>query len=131
MMSALTRLGLVPRTHLLTTTGRKTGQLRSNPVTIVRYNNRRWLVAPYGVVPWVLNARAAGEVSLSRRRSRRRFAVREVSPSEAGPVLRRYVEIAGVTQKYFAAKTGDPAAEFAAEAAAHPVFELIPLIMRD
>jgi deazaflavin-dependent oxidoreductase (nitroreductase family) len=131
IMGALTRAGLVPHTYLLTTTGRKSGRPRSNPVTIVRYNNRRWLVAPYGAVPWVLNARASGEVVLSRRRSSRRFATREVSPVEAGPVLRRYVEIAGVTQKYFSARRGAPAAEFAAEANAHPVFELIPVATRD
>jgi hypothetical protein len=31
-MSALTRAGLVPRSYLLTTQGRKTGRPRTNPV---------------------------------------------------------------------------------------------------
>jgi deazaflavin-dependent oxidoreductase (nitroreductase family) len=127
LMSALTRVGLVPRTYLLTTTGRKSGQPRSNPVTIVTHNSRRWLVAPYGAVPWVLNARHAGTVTLTRRGRSRRFAIREVSASEAGGVLKRYVAITSVTEKYFVANKSDPAESFAAEADAHPVFELIPV----
>ena len=51
VMSALVRAGLVPSSYLLTTKGRKTGQMRSNPVTIVEYAGKRWLVAPYGAVP--------------------------------------------------------------------------------
>lgn len=35
LMSALARAGLVPSSYLLTTKGRKTGRMRSNPVTIV------------------------------------------------------------------------------------------------
>jgi deazaflavin-dependent oxidoreductase (nitroreductase family) len=131
LMSAATRAGFVPHTYLLTTRGRKTGQPRSNPVTIVKHNNQRWLVAPYGAVPWVLNARAAGEVTLSRRGRRQRFAVREVSAAEAGAVLKRYVAIAGVTEKYFAVDKSAPATAFAAEADAHPVFELTAMPKRE
>ena len=67
IMSALTRAGLVPRSCLLTTRGRKTGQPRTNPVVPVEHGGRLWLVAPYGLVSWVHNARAAGRVSLTRR----------------------------------------------------------------
>jgi len=130
MMSAVTRAGVVPRTYLLTTTGRKSGEPRSNPVTIVASNGRRWLVAPYGVVPWVLNARAAGTVTLSRRGTSRQFTIREVPAPEAGEVLKRYVAIAGVTEKYFAANRSSPAEAFADEADAHPVFELRPVDTR-
>ena len=131
LMSALTRTGLVPRTYLLTTVGRKSGERRSNPVTIVTHNGRRWLVAPYGAVPWVLNARAAGTVTLSRRGTSRQFTIREVPAPEAGDVLKRYVAIAGVTEKYFAANRSSSAEAFAAEADAHPVFELRPVATRD
>jgi deazaflavin-dependent oxidoreductase (nitroreductase family) len=130
-MSALTRTGIVPRTYLLTTVGRKSGEPRSNPVTLVTHNGRRWLVAPYGVVPWVLNARAAGTVTLSRRGSGRQFTIREVSPREAGDVLKRYVAVAGVTEKYFVANKSSPAEAFAAEADVHPVFELLPVATQD
>ncbi|MEH0937526.1 nitroreductase family deazaflavin-dependent oxidoreductase [Micromonospora psammae] len=126
-MSAMVRAGLVPSSYLLTTRGRRTGRLRSNPVTIVEYDGRRWLVAPYGPVPWVHNARAAGRVSLSRRRDTRDYAIREVSAAEAGPVLRRYVAVATATRKYFQADKDAPVEQFVAEADRHPVFELLPI----
>jgi hypothetical protein len=36
----------------------------TNPVVPIDYDDKRWLVAPYGAVAWVRNARAAGRVSL-------------------------------------------------------------------
>lgn len=127
VMCAVTRAGVIPHTYLLTTTGRRSGEPRSNPVTIVKSNGARWLVAPYGVVNWVRNARASGEVQISRRGTSRTFAIREVDDTdEAAPVLQRYVEVASASRDYFAARVGDPLPTFAAEAAAHPVFQLIP-----
>jgi len=61
LMRLLLRLGLAPRTTmLLTIAGRRTGTPRSTPVTMVEEDGQRWLVAPYGPVGWVHNARAAG-----------------------------------------------------------------------
>lgn len=127
LMGALVWAGLVPSSYLLTTKGRRTGRLRSNPVTIVEHDGRRWLVAPYGPVSWVHNARAAGRVGLSRRRTMRHYAIREASAVEAGPVLRRYVAVATATRKYFGADKDAPVERFVAEADRHPVFELIPI----
>ena len=126
IMIALVRVGLVPRSYLLTTRGRKTGRPRTNPVTPVEDGGRRWLVAPYGPVSWVHNARATGRVSLTRRRDTREYTVREVPPEQAGPVLQRYVRIAPSTRAYFQATKGSPPEEFVAEADRHPVFELTP-----
>jgi deazaflavin-dependent oxidoreductase (nitroreductase family) len=126
IMSALTRAGLVPRSYLLTTRGRKTGQPRTNPVVPVEHDGRRWLVAAYGPVSWVHNARAAGRVSLTRRRDTRDYTIREASPAEAGPVLRRYVRISPATRPYFQATKDSPVEDFITEAGRHPVFELIP-----
>jgi len=125
-MSALARVGLVPRSYLLTTRGRKTGQPRTNPVVPVDHDGRRWLVAPYGPVSWVHNARTAGRVSLTRRRDTRDYTIREVTPGEAGPVLKRYVRISPSTRPYFQATKDSPVAAFVAEADRHPVFELTP-----
>src|SRR6516225_2642866 len=80
IMSALVRAGLVPRSYLLTTQGRKTGRPRTNPVVPVEHDGRRWLVAPYGPVSWVHNARAAGRVTLTRRSHTREYAIRELAP---------------------------------------------------
>jgi deazaflavin-dependent oxidoreductase (nitroreductase family) len=95
-------------------------------VVPVDHGGRRWLVAPYGPVSWVHNARAAGRVSLTRRRDTRDYAIREASPDEAGPILQRYVRIAPSTRRYFQAVKASPIEAFAAEADRHPVFELTP-----
>jgi deazaflavin-dependent oxidoreductase (nitroreductase family) len=127
IMSALVRAGLVPRSCLLTTRGRKTGRPRTNPVVPVEREGQLWLVAPYGPVPWVQNARAAGQVTLTRRRDRRDYTIREVPPEEAGPVLKRYVTIAPAARRSFRAATDSPVADFVTEAGRHPVFELTPV----
>jgi len=121
------RAGLVPSSYLLTTRGRKTGRPRTNPVTVVEHQGKRWLVAPYGPVSWVHNARAAGQVTLRRRLEVREYAVREVSAQEAGPVLKRYIHIATATRPYFQAAKDAPVEDFVAEAGRHPVFELTPV----
>ncbi|WP_040781358.1 nitroreductase family deazaflavin-dependent oxidoreductase [Rhodococcus ruber] len=126
VMSALVRAGIVPHSYLLTTRGRRTGRTRANPVTVVEHAGRRWLVAPYGVVPWVLNARAAGRVGLTRRFRTRHYTVREVPAHEAAPVLRKYVGVASATRDYFRAGKDASTEEFEAEADRHPVFELTP-----
>ena len=92
----------------------------------VEHDGRRWLVAPYGPVSWVHNARAAGTVRLAGRRHSRAYAIREAAPDEAGPVLKRYVHLAPSTRRYFQASKDSPVEDFVAEAQRHPVFELIP-----
>ena len=119
-------VGIEP-VYLLTTRGRKTGQLRTNPVVPVEHGGKRWLVAPYGAVSWVHNARAAGQVSLRHGRKTRDYVIREVSPGEAGPILKRYVAIASISRPYFRAGKDSPVTDFVAEADRHPVFELTPL----
>ncbi len=123
--SVLARAGLIPHTYLLTTRGRKTGRPRRNPVILVVLNGQRWLVAPYGPVSWVHNARAAGKVELTRGRTTRVYEVRELPAQQAGYVLKHYVRIARVTQPYFRARPDSPVEDFSAEAALHPVFHLI------
>ena len=54
------------------------------------------------------------------------YTVREAEADEAGPVLKRYVAVAGKTRPQFDAAPDDPAEAFAAEADRHPVFELQP-----
>jgi hypothetical protein len=75
----------------------------------------------------VRNARAAGRVTLTRRRDTRQYALREVAPDQAGPILKQYVRIATATRRYFLAAKDSPVEDFAAEAGRHPVFELTPV----
>lgn len=131
MIRPLIRLGVVPGTYLLTVRGRKTGKPHSNPVTLVDGDKGpQWLVAPYGEVGWVRNARAAGRVVLARGGHASEYALREVGADEAGPVLKRYVALAKVTRPYFRAQPDAPETDFSAEADRHPVFELTAVGVR-
>jgi deazaflavin-dependent oxidoreductase (nitroreductase family) len=126
IFSVLAWAGVGPA-HLLTTRGRKTGRLRTTPVILVMQGQQRWLVAPYGAVPWVLNARAAGQVRLRRGRDRRDYTLRQLPPAQAGPILQHYIRIAPATRPYFQASKDSPVGDFIAEADRHPVFELVPI----
>jgi len=121
----LARLGLTgPRTFLLTVPGRRTGELWSTPVSIVRLGKERWLVAPYGGRNWVKNARAAGWVELRRGRTVERLEVTELSPAHAVPVLQEYYRRGRVTRPFFAVTLRSSHEEWLADAPRHPVFEL-------
>lgn len=85
----------------------------------------RWLVAPYGVVSWVRNARAAGRVTLRHGRRVEVLSIREASAEEAGPVLKQYLAVTGPPRAYFRATKDSPVEQFVAEAGLHPVFELL------
>ena len=93
LISALVRLGAGPNsTYLLTTRGRRSGKSRSTPVTLVEAEGRRWLVAPYGPVGWVHNARTNKLATLSRGRHSEAVRLEEVTdPLEAARVLKSYV----------------------------------------
>jgi deazaflavin-dependent oxidoreductase (nitroreductase family) len=112
-------------TYLLTTRGRTSGRLHSTPVTLVEHGGERWLVAPYGEVGWVRNARAAGMVTLSRGWRSETVTVVELGPPEAAPVLKAYVVRVPVTRPYFDAGPTSGLAAFRAEADRHPVFQVI------
>ena len=126
LVSLLARAGIGPM-WLLTIRGRKTGRPRTNPVVPVEQDGRRWLVAPYGAVSWVHNARAARRVTLRHGRDTRLYVIREVGPEEAAPVLKRYLGIATAARPYFQASKDSPVESFVAEAQRRPVFELTPL----
>lgn len=124
-VAPLARLGLAgKRTHVLTVRGRRSGRPRSTPVQLVLGDGERWLVAPYGETRWVKNARAAGEVELTRARRTTRHVVEEVGPEEAAPVLREYLRTTPIVRRYFDAGPDAPLEAFAAEAGHHPVFRL-------
>jgi hypothetical protein len=59
-------------------------KLRNTPVIPIAEGGRQWLVAAYGEVSWVRNARAAGQVQLSRGRTKKICSIRQASALEAG-----------------------------------------------
>ena len=119
------KLGIAPHDyHLLTVIGRNTGKPHSVPVTIIEDDARRWLVAPYGEVDWVRNARISGWVELSRGKSSVEWAIRELSPKESAPLLRKYLQKYSISAPYFDAQVDSPLHEFALDGRSRPVFEL-------
>ncbi len=128
LISGAIRLGIgLPGTYLLTTRGRKTGKSYTTPVALVEQGGERWLVAPYGEVNWVRNARAAGQVMLMRQGKTEVMRIEQIGAAESGPILKAYLRQQPTTRPYFAAAPAAPEAAFAAEAADHPVFRLIPV----
>lgn len=130
MVTATIRLGVGGKsTYLLTTTGCKSGQPRTTPVTLVEDGGERWLVSPYGLVGWVRNVRANPQVSVRRGSTSEALDAAEVDAEAdaevAGSVLQRYLKAVPITAPYFDAKATDPVRQFAAEASRHPVFRLI------
>jgi hypothetical protein len=63
IVGVLARLGVGPA-QLLTTRGSRTGRPHTVPVVPVEHEGRTWLVAPYGPVAWVRNAREDERVRL-------------------------------------------------------------------
>ncbi len=126
LVRALLRWGLAPpHTYLLSVRGRKSGQVRSTPVTLVEEEGLRWLVAPYGAVGWVRNARTSGEVALSRGGRTETVVVFELEPAEAAPVLQRYLRQVPITRRYFDVTADASVSAFVAEAPQHPVFRVV------
>jgi deazaflavin-dependent oxidoreductase (nitroreductase family) len=124
---ALTKLGLgASYRQILTVPGRKTGRPHSTPVDVIEVGGQRWLVAGYGPANWVLNARAHGQVTLSRGSHSETYKVKEVGAEDAIPVLRKYIAEIRVTRAYFDATPTSSDEAVAAELSRHAVFRLIP-----
>lgn len=123
-MTPLARLGLAgPHAYLLTVRRRKTGKTYSIPVILIE-DGGRWLVAPYGDVGWVRNARHYGEVQLTRTGRSERLAIAEVGPEQAAPILQRYLKRVPVVRPFFDVRPNSRLADFVTEAPHHPVFRL-------
>jgi deazaflavin-dependent oxidoreductase (nitroreductase family) len=128
---ALLAAGLSPSHYaLLTVTGRRSGRPYSTPVRPIDHDGQRFLVAPYGPVGWVRNARAAGRVTLTRGRRSETVTIVEQPPASSGAILRAYVRAVPVTTPYFDARPDDPPDRFTAEAYKHPVFRIVGLAVR-
>ena len=126
IIHALLQVGLgPPHTYLLTVPGRRSQKPYSTPVTLVEENGDRWLVAPYGEVGWVKNARAAGQVTLERGRRSETVRIAELLPDEAAPVLKKYLSRLPVVWPFFDVTPKSQIADFVAEAPRHPVFRIV------
>ena len=112
--------------YLLTVRGRKTGQPRTTPIVVIEQDGQRYLVAPYGIVDWVRNLRAAGQAILTRGRSAEEVQAIELPSSEAALVLK--ICLAGNLPAFlsdpFDVTSDSPIEEIERATLSHPVFEL-------
>jgi deazaflavin-dependent oxidoreductase (nitroreductase family) len=126
VLVALLRVGLV-RGHfyVLEVRGRSSGKTISLPVDPIDMDGKRYLVSARGNTNWVRNARAAGEVVLTRAMRRKRYAARELPAEERSPILQAYLDqFATEVQRFFPVPKGSPARAFEELASRYPVFEL-------
>lgn len=119
-------LGLPPSfVATLEVRGRKSGQLRSNPIVIVALDNKRYLVSMLGPSSdWVKNVEAAHGEAVLRQGRRERVQLVAVPPEERAPILREYVRIAPSGRQHFPVAVGAPEAEFAKVAEHYPVYRM-------
>jgi hypothetical protein len=126
----LNRLGLAIGTqHVLSIPGRKTGVVRSTPVSLLTVDGQRYIVT-VGETEWAKNARAAGWALLTRGRVQERVAMIELPVEQRGAILREFPRQVPHGVQFFTMTLGlanDPEA-FAAAAPQCPVFRVGPLV---
>ena len=125
----LVRIGLAfPHNYVLEVRGRKSGRTYSTPVNLLNLNGKRFLVAARGYTQWVRNALAAGDVTLKKAWTRRRFEIRALANDEKPEVLKAYLDRFKLSvQRYFPLAAGSEPEAFVPLADRYPVFELLRL----
>lgn len=90
-VKGMQRLGIpAGPAQILTVRGRKSGKLRSTPMTPFTHDGGLYTVAGYPGADWAANARAAGAGTLTRGRRSRPVKIVELDPADAAPVLRSF-----------------------------------------
>jgi len=135
MVIGLQRIGLAfGPMHLLTVPGRKTGKLRTTPVSVVTVGGARYLVQAFPRAAWVANASAAGEGVLARGRTRTRVRLSVLPVGERTAILRELPVVAagatGIFVRSGMVASADPDG-FAAAAARIAVFRIEDALQRE
>lgn len=110
---------------VLTTTGRKTGEPHSVPVSPLDLRGVGYIVSPYGEVDWVKNVRANKKVQLRQGRHNRMVTLAEVPVARRGVLLAAYWKQERITRPYFDVPSSPEPADFAAGADNYPVFKIV------
>ncbi len=121
----LTRLGVsVYGSRILAVRGRKSGEWRTNPVNLLEFQGKRYLVAPRGVTEWVRNIRISGGGELRLGTRHEAIRVAELADAEKPAVLRHYLNKWKWEVGQFFEGVGPDATEedIARIASNHPVF---------
>jgi deazaflavin-dependent oxidoreductase (nitroreductase family) len=94
LVAGVHKLGIgVQGSQTLAIRGRKSGEMRTNPVNPFELHGRTYLLSPRGTTQWVRNLRAAGgDGELRSGRKVRHFHATEVPDSEKLPLMRLYMD---------------------------------------
>lgn len=126
-VAVLTRAGVsVWGSRVLEVRGRKSGEWRSTPVNLLRYEGGDYLVAPRGHTQWVRNLRASGEGRLRLGGRRQSFTAVELVDDQKTALLRAYLKKWKMEVGVFFGGVGpdSPDDELRRIAPDHPVFKL-------
>lgn len=126
-VAVLTRAGVsIWGSRVLEVRGRRSGEWRSTPVNLLRYQGGDYLVAPRGHTQWVRNLRASGEGRLRLGRRRQPFTAVELGDDQKPALLRAYLQRWKMEVGVFFGGVGpdSPDAELRRIAPDHPVFKL-------
>jgi hypothetical protein len=124
------RLGISIRgAQILAVRGRKSGELRTIPVNVLAFADRRYLVSPRGETHWVRNLRVSrsGELRLGKRHES--FRVTELGDADKPPMLRAYLSKWRLEVGIFFPGVTPRASEeeFRRIASGYPVFRIEPM----
>ena len=108
--------------YLLSVRGRRSGALRSTPVSLVTVEGDRYIVAAFSDAAWVKNVRAAEAGTLSRGRHAESVSLVELPVEERGPVLRAFLEQVRGGVRFFGPQTPDA---IVAARERYPVFRVL------
>ncbi len=125
--AGLTRLGVsVYGSRVLEVTGRKSGERRQTPVSLLSYQGAEYLVSPRGQTQWVKNLRAGGQGSLRVGRRTQAFSAIELADEQKPPLLRAYLKKWKFEVGMFFGGVGPDSSdeELLGIAADHPIFRL-------
>lgn len=116
---------------LMTVRGRKTGELRTCPVAVLKVADRQFLFSPFGEVNWVHNLRAAGTATLRHGRRRQTVEAVELNAEEAAPFLEACLRpilkaplFGSMICGWYGIDGHSTSADYLAAARRHPAFEL-------
>lgn len=134
LVIALQRMGLPLGTiHVLSVPGRRSGKLRTTPVSLMTVNGTRYIIGGAAQADWVKNAQASGWGILGYGRKTEHVALVELPVEERPAILREFPRLVPHGVPYFQRVYGlpkDPALlpdAFANLAPNSPVFRVEPL----
>jgi F420H(2)-dependent quinone reductase len=129
-VALMTRLGIsVWGSRILRVRGRTSGEWRSQPVNLLTYDGKQYLVAPRGLTQWVRNIRVAGGGELVLGNKVQPFKALEIPDTAKTPIVRAYLKRFGFEVGTFfrGVKADSPEEDLRRIAPDHPVFRIDPV----